>query len=529
MADLCVTIARRRHRKALEELEAADAAGVRLVELRLDYLAQEPRLGDFIRHRRCPMIATIRRKDDGGMWSGTETERRKLLRSAIVAGFDYVDLEHDIAGSIARYGSTRRIVSIHDFRGMPEDLSALHARLKACDADVVKVAARVNHPAENFRLLRLIRKADIPTVAIGMGDLGSPSRILGAKFGSPFTYAAFGADRLVAPGILTLEQMREIYRYESIDADTEIYGVIGDPIVQSLSPLVHNAAYEALRLNKVYVPFRVPSGTLDAFLREVKKAEVGGLSVTIPHKEGVLAFGDPVDPIVARTKSANTLVRRKDGGYDLYNTDARAALDAILEGLKAMHPELADPLVGRTALILGAGGVARTLAFALRDNKALVTIANRTADKAHRLAAEVGCTFVDWAERHAGHHDLVINGTKVGMVPNAGGSPYHAGSLAAGMLVFDTVYNPESTQLILDARSRGVTTVTGVEMFVRQAEAQFRLFTGQAPPAGLMASLVREELSPARNMLRQARLGKIAVDDAGNAPVAPAPADEESR
>lgn len=503
MAEVCVSLARGRHAKLYESMEACARRGVQLIEVRLDYLKGDPRLREILEHRPCPLIATIRRRQEGGMWAGDETKRLQLLRAAIVEGFDYVDLEMDIAKQIPRHGQTRRIISFHDMNGMPADLVDLHRQLVKCDADVVKIAADADHPADNFKMFRLLDSVQVPTVAICMGDLGVASRVLGARFGSPFTYAAFSADRIVAPGMLTYAELMGTYRYESIDAQTQIYGVIGDPIAQSLSPLVHNDCFRKLGLNKVYVPFRVPSLCLDGFLSEMHVAQVQGLSVTIPHKTAIRQLGVAGDDLVGFTQAANTVVRTEDG-FALYNTDGQAAVQA----LEAALPDTPGRgrLVDRTVLIVGAGGVARTIAYSLKRAGAIVTLTARKTEQAQRLAADVGCTALEWSTRNTKWNDILINCTPLGMYPDKlDQMAVHPSALQPGTLVFDTVYNPENTTLLKEALSRGCTVASGVEMFVRQAEAQFQLFTGQPPPPTRMGILVREVLSPARKMLREAR------------------------
>lgn len=508
MAQLCVTLARRRHQKLKEEIQAAAAAGARLIEIRLDFLAREPRFDELVANKPCPLIATIRRRRDGGQWAESEEKRQRLLRGAIAAGFDYVDLEWDIADKIPRYGSTRRLISHHDMQRMPADLSQLHATMRERDPDVIKIAGKANDPADNFDMFRLLKSASIPTVGICMGDLGLASRVLAGKFGSPFSYAAYSPERLVAPGLLTFAEMRELYRFESIDANTETYGVIGDPISQSLSPLVHNTCFAEMGLNKVYLPLRVPAECLDRFTREMDVVPIQGLSVTIPHKQKILKAGIAKDPLVTATGAANTVLRGADGQKELINTDGPAAMESIRAALARRKGPGTGSLVDLPALVLGAGGVARTIAHSLKAAGAMVTITNRTMERAHELAHEVGCTALEWSERHLRHFDIIVNCTKVGMVPDVDKTPFHPGSLREGMVVFDTVYNPENTLLLRSARERDAIAVSGVEMFVRQAEAQFRLFAGAPPPTGLMETLVREELSPARNMLREARLAR---------------------
>jgi 3-dehydroquinate dehydratase/shikimate dehydrogenase len=328
-----------------------------------------------------------------------------------------------------------------------------------------------------------------------MGDLGIPSRILCGKFGAPFTYAAFNKERGIAPGILSYDEMKRIYQYDRIHADTKVYGVIGDPVAHSLSPLIQNKAFQSLGMDSVYVPFRVPRGGLKDFLTSFDALPVHAYSVTIPHKESAAALATQKDPSVEFIHAANTLVRGENS-FTAYNTDFQAAREALLEGLP-LNPEGEPPsIAGRSALVLGAGGVARAVAHALQREGVIVTIANRTPEKTHKLAEEVGCRAVDWAARHTVLCDLLINCTSVGMHPNIDDSPVHTSFLKSGLIVMDCVYTPEQTLLVKEARLRNCNVITGVEMFVKQAALQFELFTGQAAPLELMRATIKHVLSP---------------------------------
>ena len=235
---------------------------------------------------------------------------------------------------------------------------------------------------------------------------------------------------------------------------------------------------------------------------------IRGLSVTIPHKEAILSAGKAGDVLVTQVGSANTIVIDADGNRTLFNTDGPAAILSLESQLPIDPATGKKSLKDKSVLILGAGGVARTLAFSLHDRGALVTLASRTSNRSQALALQVGCKYVDWAQRESLLVDVVINATPVGMYPHVEESPYGIGSMKKGMVFFDTVYNPMMTRMLKDAEEREAKIVTGVDMFVSQAEAQFQLFTGQSAPEGLMKELVLEELSPARKMLREARLAR---------------------
>jgi 3-dehydroquinate dehydratase/shikimate dehydrogenase len=418
-----------------------------------------------------------------------------LLRQAIASGVEYVDLEEDIAGSIPRFGNTKRIISYHNFRETPEDLTALHARLSSLGADIVKIATLAHSPHDNLRLLRLTRTARIPTIAICMGEFGQASRILAGKFGAPFTYATFHAERSMAPGQLSYEQMEDTYHYEHINSDSEVYGVIGDPVAHSLSPVIHNWAFHRQDLNKVYVPFRVRPEDLSQFMHDARELGIKGLSVTIPHKEGILQYVEKCDEVTQEIGACNTVVF-KDGEVRGFNTDCKAAMVGLDEMFGG--DEDGSGLLGKQVLVLGAGGVAKAVGVGLKRRRAEIIIASRTEQRAIELAEKLEGKSLSWAGRHSIQPDLIINCTPVGMHPNLDESPIEPRYLRSEVAVFDTIYNPEQTLLIKHARGIGCRTLTGVDMFVAQAALQFRHFTGQDVPAELMRQVIKRAISPVK-------------------------------
>lgn len=493
---ICVSIGRGRHRHMIAEHRHLAELGATLVELRLDYINGPVNLRRLIAERPCPVIITCRRQADGGKWNGSEEARQLLLRSAIVEGVEYIDLEDDVADRIPRFGKTQRIVSLHDFRRTPEDLDEIHQRLVGLDADIVKIAAMANRPLDNVRMLQLVARSKVPTIGLCMGDIGIPTRILAGKFGAPFTYATFSHERALAPGQLSFQQMREVYHYDTIDRETQVYGVVADPVAHSLSPLIHNTAFQHQRLNAVYLPFRVSKHDLAQFLDTAPDLGVKGLSVTIPHKEAVLRKINKVDGATRRVGAANTIVW-DNGDMVGYNTDYRAAMDSLEEAMGGPRGDI-SPVRGKTILILGAGGVARVVAHGLQRRGAEVIVASRTNDRADRLAERVKCKAIDWAARYAVSADILINCTPVGMHPNVDETPYDKHHLRPSMVVFDTVYNPESTLLVKEARARSCTVVTGVDMFIRQAALQYKLFTGREAPLAEMRDALRRATGATR-------------------------------
>ncbi len=472
---ICVSIGRGRHKMMKAEHRHLVEQGVKLVEFRLDYIRRSINLKRLLRDRPCPVIATCRRREDGGQFEGSEADRVVLLRSAIVDGFDYVDIEEDIAGQIPRYGETKRIISYHNFQETPDDIEEIHRRMCGLDADVVKIATMANSPSDNLRVLRLCRDSKVPTVAFCMGEIGTPSRILCGRFGSPFTYATFHHERKLAPGQLSYKQMTEMYGYDRVDKETKFFGVIADPIGHSLSPLVHNNEIAKHGMNAIYIPFRVPREHLSAFIDGCHELGIRGLSVTIPHKESILRCCTSLDEDVAGIRAANTVVF--DGQTtQAYNTDCKAAVTSLARAVGAT--DLKKPFAGKTAMILGSGGVAKAIGFGLNRGGASVTITGRNTKKTEELADHLKCKSLDWAIRQQVTTDILINCTPLGMHPNVDETPYARNHLKESTVVFDTVYNPEQTLFIKEAREQGCKVVSGVEMFVRQAALQFKLFTG---------------------------------------------------
>jgi 3-dehydroquinate dehydratase/shikimate dehydrogenase len=493
---ICASIGRGRHRHMIAEHRHLADCGAKLIELRLDWINGEVNLKRLLAERPTPVVIACRREADGGKWTGSETERQMLLRTAIAEGVEYIDLEGDIASSIPRFGKTKRVVSYHNFRKTPDDLASIHAQLASTNADIVKLATMANQPSDNLRMLQLVKESKQPTVGFCMGDIGTPSRILCGKFGAPFTYATFHHERVLAPGQLSYQQMTEIYHYDDINAETEVFGVVADPVGHSLSPQVHNAALRHAGVNAVYVPFRIPAESLDQFLSQATGWGIRGLSVTIPHKESVLRKMAKFDPAAKGIGAINTIIF-DDGQMIGYNTDYRAALDSLD---RTMQPPEYDrgPIDGKTVLVLGAGGAARAIVYGLKRRGATVVIASRTMNRAEELAEQMQCRAVEWTARHNVPFDVLVNCTPVGMHPNLDDSPFEKHYLRPLMVVFDTVYNPENTLLVKEARRQGCTVITGVEMFVRQASLQYMLFTGKESPAELMREVLKRAIGPAK-------------------------------
>jgi 3-dehydroquinate dehydratase/shikimate dehydrogenase len=516
---VCVVIGRTRHKMIQAELGEAAKRGHRFIELRLDFLVKAVEFKRFQPQKHCPWVATLRRPADGGRWSGSEEERRTVLRQCIVSGlFDWVDLETDVANDVRRFGPVKRIISYHNMAETPADLEAIYERMLKQDGDVYKLAVMANGPADLQRVVALQRAAPKPTVAFCMGEIGFPTRFLALKFGAPLIYAAFNRERGVAPGIPSADEFRTTYPVRGIGPATKVFGLLGDPVGHSLSPVLHNHMFRRLKQDAIYLPFRVPKGLLADAVAAARDVPVDGFSVTIPHKEYAAGLAAHADPAVHLTGAANTLLRNPDGSLTAANSDYTAAVECLQAHLAERAklgpvPEFNQLFV----LVLGTGGSARAVAHALHREGAHITVTGRNTDKATKLAADIGCKAVDWQGRHSLiATNVLVNCTPVGMTPDTDGMPIHTSFLKQDLIVFDLVYTPENTKLVREARTRGCQVVSGVDMFVRQAAVQFERFTGVAPPVDQMREIMRKAMSPLTRALDEEaeRTERAEADDA---------------
>lgn len=491
---ICVSLGRARHERMITEHKHLVEQGAQLVELRLDYIGRAVNLRRLLDNRPGPVVCTVRRRGDGGRWMKTERERLMLLRSAIAAGVEYIDIEADIAEQIPRYGNTKRIISYHQFDDTPDNLEELHESMAEEDADIIKIATMATSFSDNLRMIELCKNAKVPTIGICMGEIGTVTRILANRLGAPFTYAAFTSGKKLAPGQLDWRDMNNLYHYEEINAETELFGVIADPVAHSYSPLIHNTAFREQGLNARYLPFRIPKGDLHHFMDHCREIGVQGISITIPHKEAAIDYCTQAESSATGIGAINTMVFN---GKDRlgYNTDYRAAMDCI-EHIYKIDKGRERPMQGVKVVILGAGGVSRAIAWGLRQRHAEVVIASRNMERSQLLASEIGCRAVEWEHRHETKANLLINGTPVGMHPDVDHSPYDRSALNELMVVFDTVYNPENTLLIKYAKERQCRIITGIDMFVRQAAYQYKLFTGSEAPSALMRQTIKQATNP---------------------------------
>ncbi len=480
-----------------EMVERADAAvkETNFLEFRLDYLEKPllalPRLKQFLaEHTAVTAIATCRRTPNGGKFEGSVAAESEILIQAAGSGFHLVDLELESAEELKkndfqklRETGVALIVSFHDFK-QTKDLDGVFARIQPFEPEFVKIVPTARTLTDNLTLMRFIERMNDHSNIIGvcMGDAGIISRVLGVRAGSVFTFASATAGEETAPGQIAARTLIETYRIDHVDAATKVYGVAGNPIRNSLSPLMMNAAFRRETVNAVYLALQADK--IADLLTLVKEIPIQGISVTMPLKQEILAHLERTDPLSAKIGACNTVLRAQDGKLYGFNTDV-AGIVAPLE--RRM------PLRGARILVLGAGGAARAAVFGLRDKGAEVWILNRTPETAQKLAKQAGAKTLKKEAVAKTAFDAIVNATPIGMTGNKSPQILEAKDLNA-KLVFDLVYNPIETPLIAAARAKGIAVVEGVEMFVQQGARQFEIWTGKPAPEEEMRRVVLHAL-----------------------------------
>lgn len=462
----------------------------RTVELRLDWLADDPEISRFLgrlasRRGKATLLATCRRRSAGGRYRGSIGQQLIHLADAIKAGCAWYDLEIETSALCppelvqVLLGGGRQLASAHFFKRMPPNLPAVAARLERNKPDAIKIAARCDSLHQCRKLAQFGRERR-NTIVIPMGDVALPARLLSLRESNGFAYAP--VENATASGQVDLYEIHRVYRAENIARETQVYGVIGNPIGHSLSPHLQNAGFAARRIDAIYLPFLVER--LPDFLDSVGPLAIRGFSVTIPHKERIVNHLEDCHPLARQIGAVNTVVVRGGGKLYGYNTDYVGVLHTL---------ETRVRLRGSRVLIVGAGGAARAVAFALAQAGANVWICARRQKKARIIANAVNGSLIDWSRLKRESFDAIVNATPVGMHPFENDSPLESRDLNC-RLVFDTIYRPRKTKLLQLAERRGIETVSGVEMFVAQGAAQWEIWTGQRAPVAQMRRAVLNAL-----------------------------------
>lgn len=508
---LCVPVCVRQASE-LRAAVARAAAVADIIELRLDCLADDAQLAAareeiaaLLSERPRPFIFTFRPAEQGGQRPLTLEERslfwqnNAYLHEEQCQYPDFADLElnynDDPHWAETHVGDKSRLIcSHHDFVGVPADVDEIYRRLSSTKADVLKLALQVDDITDCLTVLRLLARARSEgraMIAVAMGTAGLLTRILAPARGAFLTYGALDDEHVIAPGQPSAVELRDLYRIHTLDEWTEVFGLVGSPVMHSVSPHIHNAAFAAVGLNAVYIPFEVRD--VNAFVRRMAHPStreldwrLRGFSVTAPHKQSIMAHLDFIEPAAREIGAVNTIVITDDALHG-YNTDAAAALAPLVNMIE---------LRGARVAVIGAGGAARALLWSLRRAGASTTIFARNLANARTLADNFGATINALADARFGAFDLVINATPLGTRGHAAAeTPATTAQLSGARAVYDLVYNPAETPFMRAARAAGCAFVCGgLPMLVAQAAAQFKLWTGQSAPVAVMRAAAERKL-----------------------------------
>ncbi|HWQ55384.1 MAG TPA: shikimate dehydrogenase [Bryobacteraceae bacterium] len=478
--------------KLLEHARREAEAGETFLEFRLDYLDQPARGPEAVcafltQFPECIILATCRRHQNAGRFNGSIDEQIRILEAAIRNGAQAVDVEIETAEAAPDKlnplrGRARLVISYHNYEGTPQ-LDTVLNRLARIPADAYKLVTTARKPSDNGRVLAVPRAhAKTPLVVLAMGELGFPTRVLAQSYGCLYTYAAPIATDGTAAGQVSARQLRHMYRVEKLGRCAKVYGVIADPVRHTISPAIHNRAFQSRRLDAVYLPFLVAPVQLRDFFQLAEKLPIQGFSVTIPHKQKIIRYLDFVEPLARRIGAVNT-VWRKAGKWRGTNTDAPGVTCPL-----ARHLRLKDASI----LIVGNGGAARGAAFALSEEGAKLAVVGRNPDRVRALAKACGAEALSRDQLSGRHFDATVHATPIGMFPHPNES-FFEGEIP-GDVVFDMVYNPIETLLLKHAREQGKTVIAGLEMFIEQAVRQFEIWTSETAPRSLMEKAAQEAL-----------------------------------
>lgn len=517
MTYLAVPIAAQNLDQVNTQALAARAVRADIIELRTDYLhgLTQELAAEAIRTVRStgtPIIVTCRDKMQGGARDYPAQLRASILAAAVNAGVEHIDCEYDnfkdpkfsknIRAALDAAPRAKLILSAHNFDGpwSKQELEELYDEIITdFPQSIPKLVYTARHINDNFAAFDILWNKRSEAIVLCMSEAGMISRIIAAKLGAYVTFASGNDEVATAPGQVNFDRMKNTYRFDRMDKETALYGVIGSPIGHSMSPDIFNACFEEQDINAVYLPLLVDGDEKDfnLFMDNVTSRDYlnfSGFSVTLPHKAHAVDYvekkGETLDPLAAEIGAVNTL---KIGYSELisgYNTDCDGAIDALVSMLGIKKHQLHSMKVA----VVGAGGVSRAVVAGLSDVGAKITIYNRTVNKAKSLAAEFGCKYASAEDVPKMDAEIVINCTSIGMSPDVDSTPVPAECFKEGMVVFDTVYNPLKTKMLRLAESAGARTVTGAEMFIRQAAAQFRIYTSKEPNEEIMRQVVFDRL-----------------------------------
>ncbi len=475
---ICISLAAPANSTMRTLLEQAATEPGDLHELDLDAVAEPVDVETLVKASTRPVVAGCLSREAGGNFNGTAAERRDILLRAARAGAGYIKAEAaDIPFLSGKTAPALLIATLVDTVCTPAKLFHQVNVLAALPADWVGFTTTHRRMEDGIRVLEAISQCPKPCFGDAVGEGALVTRVLGLAYGSRFVRAHLEpAGRESDSTRPSARDLAGLYRVRELTKDTPVYGLLGYPLSQSRSFRLHNRAFARLGLDAVHIPFQCESAE-DFFSIIPGAINLRGLSVTMPHKPAALKWADCANEFARRIGAANTLTLTEKGWY-ASNTDCSGAFESV----KAATSAAGVNLTGLHALILGAGGTTRAVGLALTLLGCRVTVSARNMDKAWDVAGQMGWDVEEWEEAPHGNWDLVANTTSVGMYPDLEATPFPSGLWRESMIAFEAIHNPQETRFLRDAAEAGCLVIDGVDMYLRHAADQFRLWTGETMP-----------------------------------------------
>src|SRR5438270_9358952 len=483
-------------KNAVEMLERAEqvARDNSFIEFRLDYLSQPaqlfPKVKGFVEyHPHISLIGTCRRANNGGRFRGSIASQVDVLAKAAAAGCHLVDIELESASHLKSSDwqklkkNSGVILSFHDFHSTKK-LEETFEKMAGYPADFLKIVTTAKSLSDNVTMMKFLEaKSDVRAiVGLCMGEQGIISRLLSVRAGSAFTFGAANPGEETAPGQIAARTLRETYRIDQADAATRVYGVAGDPVAQSLSPVMMNTAFRRENLNAVYLALHAK--TLTDLMACVRDIPIHGMSVTMPYKEAIIRHLDKTDAVTTKIGACNTVIRGQDGHLYGFNTDVAGVIRPLEQRMA---------IAGSKFLVLGAGGAARAAVFGSKERGGEVWVMNQTAIAGQKLAKQAKARAIQKSQLAKLSFDAIINATPVGMKGDKE-KPLLSEKDMNTRYAFEMVYSPAETKFTKIARAKGIHVIPGVEMFVHQGARQFEIWTGKPAPFDEMLRVVLHAL-----------------------------------
>lgn len=425
-----------------------------------------------------PIIFTLRKKQQGGSYTKSESSRLDEIKRLAALFPTYLDLEYDIHPEFVKaitlaFPTIKFIISYHDFSQTPDDLEVILKKMQPISAHLYKIVTQACSTNDALKMLVFTRKY-APLLGMCMGEKGVLTRILGRVMGSPWTYAYIS--QKTAEGQLSVEDLSSIYATPQFTQNCALFGLIGGSVSQSLSHYSHNRVMRECNLDAVYVKMAVATHELEEFFFLAKQIGFQGLSVTMPLKEQVIPFLNQIHPDAKRIGAVNTILLQ-NGTLTGFNTDGIGALEAIEAKMK-VH--------GKKMVIIGAGGAARAIIYEAKRRGAHILVLNRTKEKALDLALEFEVEG-GGLELIATNYDILINTTPSPL-------PIPADAIRSNSLVMDIKTVPKMSPLMEIALKKGCTLVFGYEMFINQALVQYEIWFSSRLESNLAHDVMKSEV-----------------------------------